>query len=105
MIENSWTPHLLRHHTTAKSALDERAFVLCDAWITWADGFGIAPPADLAVQLATAENASAGVIARQITRKLAMECPIAMPMPSAMTDLFESSTGPVMFDFSRGPML
>ena len=103
MIENRWTEDLLRHHSSARNMLDQRAIALCDAWITWADGFGIAPPADLVAHLANAKIESACVIVRQITRKLAMDCPITMPMPVPMADLSETSTGPVMFDFSKGP--
>lgn len=104
MMENRWTEDLLRHHASAQNMLDQRAIALCDAWITWADGFGIAPPAELVAQMANAKIESACVIVRQITRKLAMECPITMPMPGPLTDLFDASSGPAMVDFSRGPM-
>lgn len=103
MIKNRWTEDLLLHHACAQNMLDQRAIALCDAWITWADGFGIAPPADLVAQLTSAKIESACVIVRQITRKLATDCPITMPMSGLMTDLFDASTGPDMFDFSRGP--
>ena len=103
MIKNRWTEDLLLHHASAQNLLDQRAIALCDAWITWADGFGIAPPAELVAQLANAGIESACVIVRQITRKLATDCPVTMPMPSPMTDLIDASTGCAMFDFSNGP--
>lgn len=81
MIENCWSRYLFRHHSAAKSDIDKRAIAICNAWITWADGFGIAPLAELAAKLATAETSSACVIARQITLKLAKECPVVMPVP------------------------
>ncbi|WP_152658703.1 hypothetical protein [Devosia chinhatensis] len=103
MIENSWTHQLRQHHAGAANELDQRAIALCDAWITWADGFGIAPPAELAAQLKSAKTESACVIVRQITRKLAKECPVTMPMQSPTSDLFDASAGPSMFDLGKGP--
>jgi hypothetical protein len=81
MIENKWSVFLRRCHAAATTDLAKRAINVCDAWVSWADAFGISPPAELALKLQTADPVHGAGIARQITLKLAGACPVQMPMP------------------------
>lgn len=109
MMGNRWSPDLRRHYAAAKTDLDRRAINVCEAWISWADQFGVLPPAELAQRLPTADPAGASATVRQITLKLATACPIPLPMalPPELVELLDGSTDreppPPPAAYERGP--